>query len=931
VAISLLDQRTRLLKSSASWPAFVAVGALAVIVGFTAATVSPARADGGSGGSGDGGCLGGAGGTGIAGNGGGLGGACNSGGGGGAAGGGFGGPNIGPFGGSGGNGGNHGTVAPTLNNASPLSGQDGGNGTDGVSVPANAGGGGGGGAGGAGAVVTGITGNNSSAVTGGRGGNGGNGTNGGIGGGGGGGGDGGAALIFTGTATLSNALGGNLSAGRGGNGGAGSGAGPGGNGGAGGIGVQFFSGGALTNAGAIFGGNGGAAGSNGTPTTGAGGAGVVGGDLSIVNSGTIQGGLSGNGATRANAISFTSGTNVLELQAGSNIVGNVVAFSNADILRFGGSNNAAFDASLIGSQYQGFGAFDKIGTSTWTLSGTNNAATPWTVDAGTLQVNATMAAAPVTVNNGATLAGTGTIGSLTVKNGGVFVPGSVGSSGTMTIAGNLAFQSGALYLVQFSTAGGSRANVGGTATLAGTMQISFLSSSASFSKSNVVLSATGGVNGTFNQVQFSNLPTGLTASVVYTPTTVLLNFDGSISLSGLAANQQQVASAINAGFANGASLPFGFANLFGLSGPNLSAALQMIDGETATGAQQTTFQAMNQFMGVMTDPFTAGRGEPLSAGGSPTGYAEESLAYAGKRKPDDALAAIYTKAPPVRTFEQRWSVWAAGYGGSQTTSGDPRVLGSNDARSSIAGTAVGADYRISPNTLAGFALAGGGTNFSVNNLGSGRSDLFQAGAFVRHTAGAAYLTGALAYGWQDITTNRTVTIAGVDQLRAQFNANAWSGRVEGGYRFVSQGFGWTPYAAGQFTTFELPAYAEQAIVGANTFALAYNAKSVTDTRSELGLRGDKSFAAADGVFTLRGRLAWAHDYNPDRAVGATFQALPGASFVVNGARQASDSALVTASAEKKWLNGWSTAATFEGEFSNVTTSYAGKGVVRYAW
>jgi hypothetical protein len=28
----------------------------------------------------------------------------------------------------------------------------------------------------------------------------------------------------------------------------------------------------------------------------------------------------------------------------------------------------------------------------------------------------------------------------------------------------------------------------------------------------------------------------------------------------------------------------------------------------------------------------------------------------------------------------------------------------------------------------------------------------------------------------------------------------------------------------------------------------------------------------------------------------------------------------------KWLNGWSAAATFEGEFSNVTASYAGKGV-----
>jgi uncharacterized protein with beta-barrel porin domain len=87
----------------------------------------------------------------------------------------------------------------------------------------------------------------------------------------------------------------------------------------------------------------------------------------------------------------------------------------------------------------------------------------------------------------------------------------------------------------------------------------------------------------------------------------------------------------------------------------------------------------------------------------------------------------------------------------------------------------------------------------------------------------------------------------------------------------------------------------------------------------------------DGVLTLRGRLAWAHDYNRDRALAATFQALPGASFVVNGAAQAADSVLTTATAEMKWANGWAVAGTFEGEFSETTRSYGGKGVVRYAW
>jgi uncharacterized protein with beta-barrel porin domain len=108
-------------------------------------------------------------------------------------------------------------------------------------------------------------------------------------------------------------------------------------------------------------------------------------------------------------------------------------------------------------------------------------------------------------------------------------------------------------------------------------------------------------------------------------------------------------------------------------------------------------------------------------------------------------------------------------------------------------------------------------------------------------------------------------------------------------------------------------------------------QSVTATRSELGVRTDKSFAMPNAILTLRGRFAWAHDFNTDRNVAATFQTLPGASFVVNGAALAHDAALTTASAEIKWLNGFSLAATFEGEFSDVTRSYAGKGVARYAW
>ncbi len=534
------------------------------------------------------------------------------------------------------------------------------------------------------------------------------------------------------------------------------------------------------------------------------------------------------------------------------------------------------------------------------------------------------------MNAGATLGGTGTVGNTTI-NGGTLAPGN--SIGTLTVNGSLTLTAASTYLVQISGATSDKTIVTGTANLAGKVTVDPLSRIAATTTYTIV--SAGAVSGTFSTADFLAANSfARNARLSYVGKDVLLTVDpGLLSLNvpaNASINQKNVGAGIDNALIAGANMPAGFNALFALTGSGLAGALTQVSGEIATGAQQNTFNAMNQFMGVMTDPFIAGRGDPFGGGGSPNAYAEESPA--AKRKPNDALAAIYTKAPPiVQSFEQRWSVWAAGFGGSQRTDGNT-IVGSNNTSSSLYGTAVGADYRLSPNTLAGFALAGGGTNFSVaNNLGGGRSDLFQAGAFIRHNVGPAYISAALAYGWQDITTDRTVTVAGVDRLRAQFNANAWSGRLEGGYRFVAQGFGITPYAAGQFTTFDLPAYAEQAIVGSNVFALAYTSKSVTDTRSELGLRTDKSFALQNAILTLRGRAAWAHDFNPNRVAGATFQTLPGASFFVNGAAMASDAALVTGSAEVKWINGWSAAATFEGEFSNVTRSYAGKGVVRYAW
>jgi hypothetical protein len=82
---------------------------------------------------------------------------------------------------------------------------------------------------------------------------------------------------------------------------------------------------------------------------------------------------------------------------------------------------------------------------------------------------------------------------------------------------------------------------------------------------------------------------------------------------------------------------------------------------------------------------------------------------------------------------------------------------------------------------------------------------------------------------------------------------------------------------------------------------------------------------------VHGRLAWAHDWVSDPTLAAVFQALPGASFIVNGAAPAKDSALVSAGTELRLANNIALLAKFDGEFANRSQTYAGTGTLRYTW
>ncbi len=309
----------------------------------------------------------------------------------------------------------------------------------------------------------------------------------------------------------------------------------------------------------------------------------------------------------------------------------------------------------------------------------------------------------------------------------------------------------------------------------------------------------GSVSGTFGTLLNTNLPANFTDNLSYDATNVYLNLVmGPPTTAGpLTVNQQNVSNALINSFNVNGGIPAIFGSL-------TADGLTQLSGEVAAFFSQPAFQAGNSFLNLMLDRFL---GERFGNGGfGPVGFAAE------ERPALPAAAAAFASAMPAQApaSDARYSIWGSAFGGSGRIDGDA-IVGSHSTTSQIYGFAAGTDFLVTPNAVAGLALAGGGTHWSLSQgLGSGRSNMFQAGVYAKARWDAAYFAGALAYSFHEVTTNRTVAIAGADTLEGKFRANVFGGRLESGYRFAAPWAGVTPYGAVQVQSIALPSYGESA-------------------------------------------------------------------------------------------------------------------------
>jgi autotransporter-associated beta strand protein len=267
-------------------------------------------------------------------------------------------------------------------------------------------------------------------------------------------------------------------------------------------GANTYSGATAVNDGTITLHNGGGLGDTAAGTTVAAGAQVR---LVATNSGFTVGTesltLSGQGMSTGGALRNAAGDNTwqgnITLAANATIgaaagtsltldvaTGGAITAADFNLTFDGAGTNRVLDAITLGS-----GGLTKIGSGTTILGASNNFTGATTVAAGKLIVDGSIAGSTVTVNNGGTLAGSGSVGGLIVNSGGTISPGN--SPGNLTVAGNFQWNGGGNYNWQIIGTTGTPGTTWDLLTVTGTLDLSAFSVGNEFNINLWSLSSTG--------------------------------------------------------------------------------------------------------------------------------------------------------------------------------------------------------------------------------------------------------------------------------------------------------------------------------------------------------------------------------------------------------------------------------------------------------
>jgi len=361
-------------------------------------------------------------------------------------------------------------------------------------------------------------------------------------------------------------------------------------------------------------------------------------------------------------------------------------------------------------------------------------------------------------------------------------------------------------------------------------------------------------------------------------------------------NPLGAAGAINFALQNSPAPPAGFIALSSLPVATLTGGLDQLAGGVGADLGTIADQANAPLLNTLMQRLGSGGGVvalPEAPGGSST-------------------------FPPTVT------PWASALGGHSNISGDA-VSRAEHVSTGVAGFAAGLETRIGDEAILGASAAVAHESTRAGTGGVSKSNDVTLALYGRQGLfGQGYAAGAIAYGWHDTTTSRTLTVSGTDILEGKFTGHDLSGRIEAGWRFAMPDRAvLAPFLAFGGDTYSTPNYGETAVAGAPTFALTYDSNTITNQHIEAGLHLARTFNLASDSVSFGLDAAWAHQMSGSPVIDVAFAELSGSNFQVRGLAPAKDSALVGAGVQLQGGGGFSYGVRGDGQFGKGLSALSG--------
>ncbi|MDQ0316452.1 autotransporter domain-containing protein [Amorphus orientalis] len=592
------------------------------------------------------------------------------------------------------------------------------------------------------------------------------------------------------------------------------------------------------------------------------------------------------------------------LITGTGLLGGDVSVASGAGLVFDQTGQGTYASTISGA-----GTLAFRGGGTGILTGDSSGfAGATTVSDYTLLVNGRLGGG-LTVGGSGRLGGSGTVGTTSLASGGTIAPGN--SIGTLNVAGDLTFTAGSAYEVE-TEPGGTSADliaVTGTATLAGNVLHVGEAGEYAFRERYTILTAGGGVVGTFAGV--SSNYAFLDPTLSYAPTSVMLTLErNDVDFSDVTITANQRATAIGVE-SLGPGNPL-YDDLLGLTPSEALQAFDALSGEVyatvETGLIEDSRFVRDTAMARVRQAFGA-----LSAQKAVCPEVSGAIVPLTDRE-RQAMAERCTPRP------LDYAAWAEAFGawGDSDGNGNAATLDR-----STAGVFAGGDAALGAWSRAGFLVGYQTSSYDVDaRASSADADTYHLGLYGGTRWRGVNLRAGGAYAWHDLDADRAITFPGFSEsTTASYQARTAQAFGEIGYDIRTGPVGFEPFAGLAHVRLETDGFRES---GGGAAALSVADDETDVTYTTLGVRAEADTFLGRFPLAVSGALGWRHAFGSVDPT-STHAFAGGSWFAVEGVPVATDVAVVEAGVGVRLAPQAVLSASYEGQLGDRVQDHSARG------